>query len=231
VSVGSASAREGSVWWWPNTLRVPVTLSAPAPQGGITVRYATVDGTARHGSDFVARSGTLRFAKGQTTRTIDVPLVGDRDVEPDETFAVKLTQPSGAALGAAEGTGTIVNDDAVEVSITPIVCGAEPRPGTTSAFSFAVHLSAPAPAGGLTVGYSTRNGTAQAGSDFEAIDGTLTFAPGQRTRTIAVTVRGDNRVEGAEHFLVDLDDVSPGGALGPSRTGVGIISRRCSDRG
>ncbi|HEY7107757.1 MAG TPA: Calx-beta domain-containing protein [Acidimicrobiia bacterium] len=230
VSVGSASAREGSVWWLPTTLRFPVTLSEPAPREGVTVRYSTVDGTARRGSDFVARSGTLRFAKGQTSATVPVLLVGDRDVEPDETFVLALTRPVGAALGTAEGTGTIVNDDAVVVTIAPVVCGAEPRPGATATFSFPVHLSAPAPAGGLTVGYSTRSGTATAGSDFDAAAGTLAFAPGQRTRTIAVTVRGDTRAERDEQFSVELGPVSVGGTLGPSRSGRGLISTRCRDR-
>ena len=157
-------------------------------------------------------------------------IIGDRDVEPDETFLLRLTRPAGVALDVAEGTGTIVNDDAVEVTITPVVCGAEPRPGTTATFSFAVRLSAPAAPGGLTVDFSTRSGTARAGSDFDAVAGTLAFVPGQRTRTIGVTVRGDNRAEGDEQFFVDLGVVSAGGSLGTSSTGRGIISSRCSDR-
>lgn len=89
----------------------PVTLSLPAAST-VTVRYATANGTATTtGKDYVAASGTLTFAPGQTAKTIAVSLIGDSAVESDETFVVNLSAPSGATLADGQGVGTIVNDD------------------------------------------------------------------------------------------------------------------------
>jgi hypothetical protein len=77
----------------------------------VTVSFATADGTATAGSDYVATSGTLTFNPGVTTQTITVNVVGDTTVEPNETFLVNLSAPSNATIATGQGTGTIVNDD------------------------------------------------------------------------------------------------------------------------
>jgi hypothetical protein len=87
-----------------------VTLSAPA-SGRVTVEYSTLDGSAEATSDYIAASGTLRFARGQTSRPITVDVRGDRNLEPDEDFAVSLFNASGAGFRDGFGTGTILNDD------------------------------------------------------------------------------------------------------------------------
>jgi hypothetical protein len=90
--------------------RFTVTLS-PASLEIVTVDYATADGSATAGSDYVARSGSLTFAPGQTSQTISVLVNGDRSVEPNETFSVNLTNPVGATLGRSQGVGTILSDE------------------------------------------------------------------------------------------------------------------------
>jgi hypothetical protein len=75
------------------------------------VQYKTDDGTATADSDYTATSGTLAFGEGETRKTVSVSVSGDTTAEPDETFFVNLTQPSGATLGDSQGLGTIVNDD------------------------------------------------------------------------------------------------------------------------
>jgi GH18 family chitinase len=74
--------------------------------------------------------------------------------------------------------------------------------GTRSAV-FTVRLSAPASAT-VTVRYATANGTAAAGSDYTAASGTLSFAPGQTSKTVTVVVRGDAAIENDETFKVTL---------------------------
>jgi hypothetical protein len=88
-----------------------VRLSAATTQS-VTVAYATASGTAASPADLQAASGTLTLAAGATTGAIVVPVVGDTTVEPDETFTVTLSSPSGATLGDAQATGTISDDDA-----------------------------------------------------------------------------------------------------------------------
>ncbi|MGH7456523.1 MAG: Calx-beta domain-containing protein, partial [bacterium] len=88
-----------------------VTLSASSSQT-VTVNYATFNGTATAGSDYVANSNTLSFPSGTTTQTISVVVNGDAFGEPDETFFVNLSNPTNATLADNQGQGTIVNDDA-----------------------------------------------------------------------------------------------------------------------
>ena len=87
----------------------------------MTASFATADGTATAGSDYVAQTGTLSFTAGQTSKTISVTVNGDTTVESDETFLVNLSSPSGATLADAQGQGTITNDDS-----TPPPTGTEP---------------------------------------------------------------------------------------------------------
>jgi hypothetical protein len=87
-----------------------VRLSSASAQGA-TVSYATSNGTATAGSDYVATAGSLSFPPGAVTRTLSVAVKGDRSVEPDETFVVTLSSPVGAVLGDGQGQGTIRNDD------------------------------------------------------------------------------------------------------------------------
>jgi hypothetical protein len=109
VSVADVSAAEGTAAA-PGKLSFPVALSK-ASKKTVTVAYATADGTATTPADYAAASGTLTFAPGETQKTVDVPLVGDLAVEPDETVTVKLSQPVNALLPKDTATGTITNDD------------------------------------------------------------------------------------------------------------------------
>ena len=95
----------------------------------------------------------------------------------------------------------------------------EGNAGTTS-FVFTVSLSAPS-ATPVTVQFSTRNGTAQAGSDYIATSGSLTFAPGEGTKSITVQVIGDTQQEDIEVFFVDLASAS--GAVIGDAEGLGRI--------
>ena len=82
-----------------------------------TVDYATSDGTATAPADYTATNGTLTFSPGITTQTITVPVVGDTNLESDETFTVTLSNAAAATISTTQATGTILNDDAV-VSLT-----------------------------------------------------------------------------------------------------------------
>jgi hypothetical protein len=93
-----------------------VALTIPA-SANVTVNFATEDepagtgkavaGTCGSGGDYVATSGQVAFTAGQQVKTINVPICSDANVEPDETFLVKLTSPVGAPLLNSQATGTI----------------------------------------------------------------------------------------------------------------------------
>lgn len=97
-----------------------VTLSGAAA-APVSVDYATANGTATAGQDYMATSGTLTFQPGDTSRLLPVSVLGDTVVEPDETFSVVLSNPVNAQLAVATGTGTIVNDDVAQPTNTPPV--------------------------------------------------------------------------------------------------------------
>jgi len=93
-----------------STATFNVTLTAASAQT-VTVQFATANGTATAGSDYVAVSGTLTFNPGITSQPINVTLNGDTMPEPSEAFSVNLTNPTNAVLGDAQGLGTILNDE------------------------------------------------------------------------------------------------------------------------
>jgi hypothetical protein len=108
LTIQDAQAPEGNSGTSPLAFQV---FLSPASAKPVTVPYATSNGTATAGSDYVATSGTLTFAAGQTSQTINVPIAGDLNIEQDETFSVSLSNPVNATISADTGTGTIQNDD------------------------------------------------------------------------------------------------------------------------
>ena len=106
VSVADASAREGA----DATVSFPVRLSRPA-LGPVSVRYATSDGTARAGEDYLAVSGTLTFRPGDLVHPVVVSVLDDAKDEGEETFTLTLSDPGGASIADGVATGTIVNTD------------------------------------------------------------------------------------------------------------------------
>ncbi len=108
VSINSVTTKEGGSGF--TNMIFTLSLSAASKQS-ISVSYATVDGTAVAGSDYVAQSGTVTFAAGATKATITIKVYGDAIAETNETFYVRLSAPTNAVLGTGTGTGTIQNDD------------------------------------------------------------------------------------------------------------------------
>lgn len=194
-----------------------VALSAPS-DGTVTVNYATADGSARAGSDYIATSGRLTFAPGQTRQTVTVKLIGDTVPEANETFVVNLSAASGSTIVDGRGVGTILNDDGPVLRINA-VSTAEGNTGITAA-NFTVTLS-PASTSIVTVKYATANSTARAGSDYVASSGTLIFAPGETSKMVLVNIIGDRTKEAVETFRVNLNAAT--GATLFDAQGVGTI--------
>ncbi|MCI0744751.1 MAG: hypothetical protein L0Y58_05020 [Verrucomicrobia subdivision 3 bacterium] len=84
-----------------------------APPSGIpaSVAYSTANQSALAGSDYVAVSGSLSFLPSETTKMVSVPVLGDLEVEPDETFRLYLTNAENAVASGGQATCTILNDD------------------------------------------------------------------------------------------------------------------------
>jgi ribosomal protein L35AE/L33A len=196
-----------------------VTLTAPGAQT-VTVDFATADGTANAPADYQSNNGTLTFNPGDTTKSITVLVNGDTLDEANENFFVNLSNPANASIVDAQGLGTINdNDPQPSLSINDVTV-AEGNGGTT-AMSFTVTLSA---ASGQTVkvNYATADNTATEPADYLSATGTLTFNPGETTKSITVSVNGDTDFEQNETLFLNLS-----GATNASITdsqGVGTIN-------
>jgi hypothetical protein len=108
LAVTDVSTDEGNSGQKPVQFSVSLTKASPLKA---SVAFATRDGSATAGSDYVAASGNLVFAPGETTKSISVSIIGDTAVEADETFSVALSSPVNASLGKASATATITNED------------------------------------------------------------------------------------------------------------------------
>ena len=95
----------------------PGTEPVAAP---ISLRWATVSGTAAPGSDYQGLSGTLSVPADRSRATITVPITDDSTAEDDESFSIRLSQPSGATLVDTWAVATIVDDDGSVLGLSPI---------------------------------------------------------------------------------------------------------------
>jgi Ca2+-binding RTX toxin-like protein len=186
----------------------------------VSVNYATVDGTANAGYDYTATSGSLTFNAGETTKTVNINVIGDLINESNETFNLQLSNPSNALLGTGYGTGTIVNDDSAPSLSINSVSVVEGNSGTHNA-TFNVNLSA-ASGQAVIVNYATADGTATvANNDYTSRSGTLIFAPGNTLLTVDVPIFGDTTVETDETFSLNLSNAN--GAIIATSQGLGTI--------
>jgi len=183
--------------------------------GSLTVDYATVDGTAIAGQDYTAASGTLTFNVGETSKTIQIPILDNAPVEPDENFTVVLRNtPTLEALGAPSTLTVTLQDHSTTPMVFVTDVGVtEGNSGTTPAV-FTINLTA-ATGRAVSGNFATANFSAfggskcsDAGVDYLASSGTFSFQPGATTFTVPVTICGDANAEANETYRVNLSNVS-----------------------
>jgi hypothetical protein len=187
----------------------------------VSVDYATSDGTAIAGSDYVAVSSKspLTLSKTKQSAVVSVSIKSDTKAEGSETFFLNLFNVKNATLGTSQGVGTI-NDPLPTLSIGDRTV-TEGNSGTVKA-TFSVSLSA-ASSQPVSVVYQTASGTAIVGSDFITTSGTLFFpANSTSAQSITVLVNGDITDEDNETFFVELHNPSNASIL--KGQGVGTIT-------
>ncbi len=185
--------------------------------GSTTISYA-VTGSGEHPADADDFGGTLpsgqvTFAPGESVQTITIPVSGDTEIEPDETFTVTLFDPpENVELTVASAEGTILNDDAVlQIEATDAV-KLEGDTGTTD-FLFTVTREG-FTGNQVTVAYAV-TGSGEHPADADDFGGAfpsgqVTFAPGETVQTLVIPVTGDTEVEPDEEFTVTLSNATGG---------------------
>ena len=159
--------------------------------------YSESSNTATAGTDYTETNGTLTFAPGETSKTVDISVAGDTEVEGDETLTWKWTGWTNSLLAFYTYTGTINNDDSATVTIN------DANADEGDSMTFTVTLSE-AVQGGLTVTPSFTNGTA-ASTDYTANTSALSFTGTKgETKTFTVSTTQDAILEADETFTVAL---------------------------
>jgi len=215
ISVGDAVVVEGNAGTVQATFAV--TLSAAASQT-VTCSFATANGTATAGVDYVANTGTLSFAVGETQKSVVVLVNGDTVDEQQETYFLDISNVQNATVGTSRGNGFIVDDDGPTVSITDVAI-TEGNAGLKQA-TFTVSLSG-ASVEAIAVRAMTAQASATAGSDYNSINVAVIFQPGIVTQTVDVPIIGDTNLESNETFAVNLSE--PFGTTIADGVGVGTI--------
>ena len=188
---------------------VPVTLSAAA-DAVVSVKYATSDDSALAADDYVQSSGSLVFAPGVTEQLIAIGLVDDSTAEPSEDFNLTLSDFSNAGFTDTEAVITI-NDTDPDPSLS---ISDESGWEGEGPLVFDVTMNAEsgkevkvdyADAGGGSAFLADDGASCSTtGVDLEDTTGTLTFAPGETTKTISVPICPDDAVEDNETFRMNL---------------------------
>ncbi|MCG7927006.1 MAG: hypothetical protein JAY67_15910 [Candidatus Thiodiazotropha taylori] len=192
--------------------------------GAVSVDYASADGTATAGSDYVAVSGTLSLADGVSSGAFQVTLSDDTSYEGDETLSLMLSNPTGGAvLGSNTTAGLTISEDD-EIPLSGLLVFSAAQFGAEE-FDGIVEITVErqgGSSGSVQVNYSTSDGTAVAGSDYEVASGSLTFADGELSKTVEVTIIDDSLLEGSESFNISLSD-AVGTILGDVTTATVVI--------
>ncbi len=199
VSVNSPSVPAGST---STTLDYTVSLTSPTVNS-VTVHYATSDGSAVAGAQYTAVSGTLTFAAGVVSQTVPVTVLPDTVKAADRYFYLNLTAPTNAIVASpGYGVGEILNT-AVNpgLSVGDVTID---RPTSTTATAVFTITLAPASPNTVTVNYATANGSAVAPTDFTAVSGSATFAPGTTTQTVSVTIQPKSTSTSDLYYYLDL---------------------------
>ncbi|MFC3176962.1 retention module-containing protein, partial [Undibacterium amnicola] len=177
----------------------PAALNLALLSGSATVgtdtatQMVSVDG----GQTFVPLSGSVLVPAGVTTVIVRVSAVNDGVIEGTENFTLSASTSSNTSNVVAQGS---ILDGAVPVISISGPVSVNEASGTVT---FMVVLSEASPASVL-VNFNTSNGSALAGSDFTATTGSVTFAPGETSKTITINIADDAVFEGGENFQVNL---------------------------
>lgn len=187
-----------------------------------TVDYSTSDGTATAGQDYAATSGRLDFVAGLSVQSFAVPILPDSLVEGSETILLRLSNPTGGAgLGGRDTVALTITDDDVASAVQFASPTFTVREKSGSAKITVTRIGGLA--SGVTVHYSTSDGTATAGQDYAATSGTLSFGPGQTSQSFLVAVTNDALAKGKGTLLLSLS-APTGGTLGSPNAAVLTIT-------
>jgi Ca2+-binding RTX toxin-like protein len=192
-----------------------VHLSRPH-SSNLTLSYATEDGTAKAGSDYMAKAGSVTFLAGQTVASVVIDVAGDTTVEASESFSLVVTPTSDIKNSTRGSTGqaTIIDDDGA----SPTISVTRSNSTEDGDMVFEVHLSEAA-LQDVTIGYRTMAGTSVPDEFYSGVrTGTLVIAAGNTTGFITVDNYDDSTDEVDESIWLELLNANNGVLAGGETT-------------
>ncbi|MGH8021969.1 MAG: Calx-beta domain-containing protein, partial [Limisphaerales bacterium] len=185
-------------------------------QGSLSVEYATADGTAVSGVDYVGATNTLQWDSGDVSpRTITLPLINSGLVGPNKVFYVSLSNPqfddssdpglfySGSPGSITDATLTISNSNSYGVaqfSATNYLVN------ENGGYATITVVRSGGDAGPAYVNYATADGTAVSGQNYSPVSGRLTFAANQLSASFDVPIDNDAQAAADLYFSVNLSN-------------------------
>ncbi|HEX2937053.1 MAG TPA: Calx-beta domain-containing protein, partial [Bacteroidales bacterium] len=220
ITIADASISEGNSGT--KNLNFTVSLSSAACSN-LSVSYATSNGTATTAdNDYTATSGTLTINAGNTSGTIAVPIIGDTNVEGDQSFSITLSSPTIGTLTDATAIGTIQEDDSM-----PTVTLSRDNATISEAggvCTFTATLSSVS-ASDVTVQLSVSGTAIGGGTDYTLSSSSITIKAGFTTGSVTVTAVNDDIYESAtdETVIVDISSVTNAAEDGVQQASTGIV--------
>jgi poly(3-hydroxybutyrate) depolymerase len=184
------------------------------------VDFATTDGTAKAGLDYVGLTNTIHFGPGERLKWVRIPILNDGLKEAVKSFVITLSNPTG---GAALGTQRIAtvkiydNDPGVAFSTSTFFIS-----GSAGVARLTVMRGSDVPMSSFTVDFQTADGSAQAGVDYQSVSGTLKFEANETLQAITIPLLSSSTAKGRKSFKVTLSNASEGIALGTATAQVNI---------
>ena len=211
LTIGDVGVAEGT--GLTRSVSVPVWLTAAATQP-IQFTCSATNGSATAGADYTAPSPcTGTIAAGSTSSAVNVSIVGDNVIEPNETFTINVLSATGASIGDGQGLVTLIDDDTPTVWVGDVFVN-ESDSGTNVVANVPVTMSQTVTVP-VTVTCTLVNGSAVAPNDYTVPSPCgVTIAPGQSAAIIAVPIVGDGIDELDESFQLQITGVTNGVAGG-----------------
>lgn len=216
---------------------VTVSLSS-ATTGSITVDYTITTGTASgSGTDFTLASGTVTITNPATSADINFSINDDSLDEPSENFSISLSNPIGVVLGSTTNMAVTIldNDDAPTIQFSGTTGNSTDESSTNRTVTLTL---SDASGQSVQVEIIDSGGTATSGTDYTSIGSplTVTFDPGETSKTVTIAVIQDTIYEGNETVSLSLQN-PVGASLGTNTSflfsiiddEVGIISAETMD--
>lgn len=198
---------------------ITITVNREGTDGDVTVKYEMSDGSA-NSSYYEKETGTLSFSSGESTKTFDVTIKDNSDVNGNKTVGLKLSNPTGgAALGSLSLSTLIIVDDEVADFENGDFRILEDEYEVDEGETLLITIDR---IGGardeVTIDYTTENAIARSGDDYTEKSGTLTFKEGETQKIITVTTLDDDKNDPEETFRFKISNPTGGANLGSPAT-------------